>query len=129
MKFFQRNKVNKADTGSRQDKVAGKIAGWLLSVQNRFAAFMNARVNSRSGKVKRLYLVIFCLLFGGFSFQAFLSVFSGKENKSLRPGQVAVPRYYNNTEADTKTPFVSDGEIKRIERFKKYMDSLTGSPA
>lgn len=129
MRLFRRNKA-KSDTGKSpvQDKVAKGIAGFLLSVQTKFASFMNARTNQLSVRAKRFWLVVFCLVFGGFSIHAFIGAFRSNENssRSIKPAQVSVPKYYDQKEID-KDPFATENDMVRIGQFKKYMDSLQGS--
>ena len=112
-----------------QDKVAKGIAGFLLSVQNRFASFMSGRINSLSNRSKHIALAIFCLMFGGFSIYAFVGAFRDRNvGKTIKPDQVAVPKYYDRTDAEVAEPSVSERDIMRINRFKKYIDSLSKSP-
>ena len=130
MLFSKKNKSKpESSTSKVQDKVAKSIAGFLLSVQNRFASFMSARTINLNKKAKQFYLIIFCLVFGGLSLYAFIGAFSSSERagKSIKPDQVSVPKYYDRTSTEIKVPTVSDKEIKRIDRFKKYMDSLNHS--
>lgn len=109
-----------------QDRVAKGIAGFLLAIQNRFACFMSAMVNKLTIQSKQACLVVFCLVFGGFSIYAFVGAFRDSESsaKRLKPDQVAVPKYYDRTESEINEPSVSERDIIRINRFKKYMDSL-----
>lgn len=112
------------------DKVAKGIAGFLLSVQNRFASFMSGRINNLSSRSKQICLAIFCLMFGGFSIYAFVGAFSdtGNSGRRIKPDQVSVPKYYDRTNSEIKEPSVGERDIIRINRFKKYMDSLSKSP-
>jgi hypothetical protein len=129
MGLFGKNKSkNKGDNSVMQDKVAKGIAGFLLSVQTRFASIMNAWTNQLSTGAKRFWLVIFCLVFGGFSIYAFIGAFRNNENssRSIKPAQVSFPKYYHQQELH-KVPTVSKNDMLRIDRFKKYMDSLQRS--
>ena len=109
--------------------MAKGIAGFLLSMQNRFASFMNGKINNLSSRSKQIGLVLFCLLFGGFSIYAFVGAFrnTGNSGKAIKPDQVAVPKYYDRTASENKEPSVSENDIIRINRFSKYMDSLSHS--
>lgn len=112
-----------------QDTMAKGIAGFLLSVQNKFASFMSGRINNLSNRSKQVCLAIFCLTFGGFSIYAFFGVFRdpGNSGKTIKPDQVAVPKYYDQADTKFKEPSVSERDIARINRFKRYMDSLSRS--
>ncbi|WP_113638517.1 hypothetical protein [Nubsella zeaxanthinifaciens] len=48
------------------DELAGKIAGKIISVQQRVASYLNSKAGRLSGR-KLLYgLMAFCLIFGGY---------------------------------------------------------------
>ena len=112
-----------------QDKVAKGIAGFLLSIQNSFASFMSGRINSLNNRSKHVALAIFCLLFGGFSIYAFVGAFRDRDSdKTIKPDQMAVPIYYDRTDAEVAEPSGSERDIMRINRFKRYIDSLSKSP-
>ena len=112
-----------------QDRVAKGIAGFLLSVQNGFASFMNRAVNNLNRRSKQVCLAVFCLMFGGFSMYALFGAFrdSGNARSVIHSGAVAVPKYYDQTDAEFKESPVSEKDIMRINRFKRYMNSLSQS--
>lgn len=110
-----------------KDKVAERIAFFLLSMQSRFADFLNSKTKTLNIKIKRLWLAVFCILFGGFSIYAFIGAFEGNE-KEIRFSEVSVPKYYDQTGAEMKGPKVSEKDITIINRFDKYMDSLHRAP-
>ena len=129
--LLSKNKKNAEELNELkvQDKVAKGIAGFLLAIQNRFALFMSQRINKLTTRAKQVCLVVFCLVFGGFSIYAFVGAFRNSETsgKRLKPDQLAVPKYYDRTDAEIEEPTVSEKDIVRINRFKKYMDSLKKS--
>ena len=130
MLFSRKNKKGIEFNYSKvRDKVAKGIAGFLLSIQNRFASFMSAITNNLNKKAKQVYLAIFCLVFGGLSLYAFIEAFQNSERavNSIKPAQISMPKYYDRTGTETEGLTVSDKEINRINRFKKYMDSLSHS--
>jgi hypothetical protein len=122
---MQSKKNKEENTYPLKDKLAKEIARLLMSVQSRFAEGMDTKTNALSIKAKWLWLFVFCLLFGGFSICAFIGAFTDRE-KTIKPSQISVPKYYDRTEVLIQSQ-VSDRDIKRIYRFKKYMDSLRGS--
>ena len=126
MRLFKRNKKDKVSPV--QDKVAKGIAGFLLSIQARFASFMNTLTNQLSARAKRFWLAIFCLVFGGFSIYAFIGAFRSDEHpsRSVKPAQLSVPKYYDQKEINND-PVVTESDMMRIGSFKKYMDSLQRS--
>lgn len=113
---------------SVQDRVAKAIAGLLLSAQSRFSNFMNERTKKLNLRTQRLFLFLFCLIFGGFSLYAFVGAFRNSEMSadSLKPDQVIMPKYYPE-KSQSKDPLVSEMDMIRISRFKTYMDSLSRS--
>lgn len=129
--LLSRNKQNAKGPkkSSFQDKMAKGIAGFLLSIQNRFAGFMDGSINKLTDRSKQVWLVVFCLAFGGFSIYSFVGAFreSGNSGKRIKPDQVAVPKYYDRTNSNIEEPSVSERDMIRINRFKKYMDSLKKS--
>jgi hypothetical protein len=123
---MQSKKNKKEHIHLLKDKLARGIAASLLSIQSRFAVAMDSRVNSLSIKAKQLCLLAFCLGFGGFSIYAFIGAYKGNR-KTIRPSQVSVPKYYDRTGTEVREPPITEGNIKRINQFKKYMDSLIDS--
>lgn len=63
MRIFRRRKQ---PLSSRQEQVAGKIAGRILLMQRRTADYLNAKASGLSGQTLVAILVVFCLLFGGY---------------------------------------------------------------
>lgn len=120
---FKKNKEE--NTYPMKDKIAKAIAGFLLSLQSRFALVIGTKTNKLSMKAKWLWLFVFCLLFGGFSIYAIMGPFRDR-GKTIKPAQISVPKYYDRTGVQIE-PLISDRDIKRIYRFKKYMDSLRSS--
>ena len=111
-----------------KDKVARGIADFFLSVQSGFADFMSSKTNRLSIKAKWFWLAVYCVAFSGFSIYVFIGT-SGGNKKVLEPSPVSFPKYYDQTEIEIKEPHVSKKDIKRINVFRKHMDSLRLSPA
>ena len=122
---MQVEKSKEENTYLMNDKIATAIAVFLLSLQSRFALVIGTKTNALSMKVKWLWLLVFCLLFGGFSIYEIMGAFRDR-GKTIKPTQISVPKYYDRTEVLIQSQ-VSDRDIKRICRFKKYMDSLRGA--
>ncbi len=130
MFFWKKNKAKQDSTQPKvQDKLAKGIAGFLFSVQNRFASFMNSQAGKLSTNAKQFWLIAFCLVFGGFSIYAFLGAFSDSKSssQSMKPALLSVPKYYDRTGTEFPESLVTERDIARINRFKKYMDSLSHS--
>ena len=124
-----RKKVKDSKESEAQDKVAKGIARFLLSIQNGFASLMSERVKNLSSHSKQICLAVFCLMFGGLSIYVFVGAFQDSKNsgKTIKLDQVAVPKYYDQIDSEIAKPSVVEGDVIRINRFKKYMDSLRHS--
>ena len=106
-----------------KDRVASRIAGILLSIQFRFAVFMGLKTSTMSTKAKWLWLLVFCLAFGGFSIYAFLGTF-GQNQKAMKPSQLSIPKHYERIAPEVYKQPVTEKDIERINGFKKYVDSM-----
>lgn len=60
MKLFRKSK---AAVNPRQEELAGRIAGRILSIQSRLAAYLNAKTRHFTRRRMLLALILFCLLF------------------------------------------------------------------
>ena len=124
-----KNKDQEATKPGIQDKLAGRIAKGILLVQRRFAFLLNNKANQLSTGMKKIYLLLFCLVFGGFSAYILLTVFRNEKTlpRSIKPDQVSFPKHINPESEFQHKIIVSEDEMQRIQRFKKYMDSLKAS--
>lgn len=129
MKLFKRNKMKSVHYANvAQDKIAKGIAGFLLNIQIRSSTFMNTWMNQLGSNAKRIWLLIFCIVFGALSIYSFVGAFKSDKisHNKIKPAQLSVPKYYDQNEVQN-LPTVSKNDMQRIEKFKKYMDSLKGS--
>lgn len=130
MLFKKRNKEKtSATTTSVQDRLAGGIAQFLLSLQNLFAKFMSKKINRLSTKFKKLLLAMFSIVCMASIIYALTDVF-----KPLRNNDWVFPSYPSTLKKTHKVspvyspePTIRKSEIIRIEHFKNYMDSLNQS--
>lgn len=118
------------NNNSGKEKAAAKIAGFILSLQKRFAVYMGKKTERLSIRSKKISLFLFCILSGGYSVLTIGEALFGLKRKhpSLTPAQVTVPKYYNKTGSDEAAPMVTATDKMMIKRFKTYMDSLKSSP-
>ena len=105
-----------------KDRVASRIAGILLSIQFRFAVFMGLKTSTMSTNAKWLWLLVFCLVFGGFSISALFGTFR-QNQKAMKPSQLSVPKHERIVPEVYEEP-VTEKDIERINGFKKYLDSM-----
>lgn len=62
MKLFRKKK--KVTDNPRTEELANRIAGRIVRVQHRLADYLNAKAFGVDNARKRLYLILFILLFG-----------------------------------------------------------------
>lgn len=60
MKLFRKNGAS-GNPGT--EELAGRIAGRIVRIQHRLADYLNAKAAGVDNDRKRLYLILFCLLF------------------------------------------------------------------
>lgn len=128
-----RKRKEKICNATTLDKVAGKIAGLGLKLQNGFANAMNKTFEKMNYKRLKIWLIIFCVNCGGYSIYLLTTaIFSpASTQKSIKIDPVKVPKHYDKSGDELLTPdnTVSEQTFQRIQVFKQYMDSLqkTGS--
>lgn len=127
MWLFKRNKKkNTADAVS--DKVAGKIAGFGVAMQSRFAAKMNKLFEKMNKKRLKIWLGVFCITCGGYSIYLLTNaiVSPSATQPSIKIDPVNIPKHYNNTgdEILSADNAVDEETFLKIQAFKGYMDSL-----
>jgi hypothetical protein len=112
-----------------KNKTATRVASYLSGIQNGFARFMGRWVNGLTQRGKKIFLIIFVLVFGSYSFYIFLSTFIWSNRisvKSVKPAEISIPKYLNKAgdENTTASIIVTDDDIEKIRSFNRYMDSL-----
>jgi hypothetical protein len=130
--FLRRKKENKNRTQGKavlKNKVANQLAVYLSRIQNGFAGLMGRWVNRLTQRGKKIFLIIFILVFGSYSLYILLNTFIGnrkKSVKSVKPADISIPKYLNKAgdENTSKTVVVTDDDLKKIRSFNQYMDSL-----
>lgn len=112
------------------DKLAAGIVMKCLRVQGKWADCLQRKTNSLSLKARKYSLVLFCLLSVGSSLYLIVESVTGTSNKNLGVAPIRVPVHATqNGEENTRSPLLmTKMEVERIERFRRYMDSLGESP-
>lgn len=125
-----RTKKKEADENNKtiSDKVAGKIAGAGVKMQQMFAGKMNKLFeNMNVGKIKTV-LIIFCITAGGYSLYLLASSIFKKEDKQqvIKIDQVDVPKHFDKSGDETIMPeaTIDEQTYNQIQNFKRYMDSI-----
>lgn len=130
MWLFKKKKkeVQSDDKTTVSDKVAGKIAGVGIKVQQLFAENMNRIFMKTDFKRLKLILIVFSVCAGGYSIYLIVnSVFSPeRKQKALEIQQMDIPKHFNKTGDETVMPeaTIDEQNYLQIQDFRKYMDSL-----
>ena len=110
------------------DKVAGKIAGLGIKLQQLFAEKMNRVFMNTDFKRLKIILIIFCICAGGYSIYLIAnSVISpDRKQNSFEVQQMDVPKHFNKTGDENLIPeaYVDEETWQQIKQFRNYMDSL-----
>jgi hypothetical protein len=125
MLFRKRKKQNISNGLTVHDKAATRIAVFFTSLQNRFACFMNTKINKLSNQSKKIWLVAFCSLSGAITISTL--VYALSTPGLTIPEPVRFPKYYHSADSKTSEPLVTGRDVMRIQNFKVYLDSLTKS--
>lgn len=127
MRLFKRRKKEKETGESTSDKVAGKIAGAGLTIQRKFSENMNKLFSKLSPGSVKVFLVVFCLSAGGYSFYLISnSIFNNDQSSPIQVDPVKAPKHFDKTgdELLRSDQYVDEETYRNIIAFKMYMDSL-----
>jgi hypothetical protein len=113
--------------GDVKEKIAKRIVGVCICIQQRWAGFMQQRLEKFSVKGKKYAVICFCFLFGGYSiFLIAQSIIKPKKFPVIRI--IKRPAHILESGDPKKSlVFIPEPEFKKIDRFQKYMDSLKGT--
>ena len=108
-----------ATAGKQFNRVRSGWAGWM---QRRTARYTPRRWT--------VLLVVFVLVSGTYSFYLAASSILHRPNSALAIDRIQKPQHMGKTgDALSKDiALISEGEFKRIQSFKNYMDSLSETP-
>jgi hypothetical protein len=130
MWLYKRKQKDKGirDRITVSDKVAGKIAGLGIKIQQLFAERMNRIFMKTDFKRLKLILVLFCISAGGYSIYLIAnSVISpDRKQNSFEVQKMDVPKHFNKTGDENLIPeaYVDEETYQQIKLFRNYMDSL-----
>ena len=114
MKVFKKNK-------NIASAAAGKIAGTILFIQNKFAGVMDKVSASWKLKQQWIFLYLVCLVLGGLSVVAIIQPFKSK-TVLLRPTSIHLLKLLPQQEEKI---IITESEITRVHAFKQKLDSLS----
>lgn len=127
--FNNKEKDEQRNGDSFQNKVAAGIVQKCMKVQVQWADFMRRKTESLSCKWVKYCLLLFCLVSLGCSLYLVVRSFRGSGKTSLHVTSIDVPVNTTKTGEEETSRFltITKAEFQRIERFKRYLDSLGGS--
>ena len=104
------------------DKVAGRVAGFIIKIQTAFAGVMNRMVKDRSINTIKWFLLIFLLSGTILSISVAAGAFTKKRISKINITHLHVTPV--NTDASTSRVFILKSEYRQLQRYERYMDSL-----
>lgn len=130
MRLYRKKQKDK-ETGNKvtvSDKIAGKIAGLGIKLQQLFAEKMNRVFMKTDFKRLKIILILFCIGAGGYSIYLIAnSVISpDRKQNSFEVQQMDVPKHFNKTGDENLIPeaYVDEETYQQIKQFRNYLDSL-----
>ena len=108
----------------KTDRVAGKIAGYVIKVQVKCSDFMNKRLSKLSIKRTKVLLVVFCLFWGGLSIYFIAHAVFNKSPHPLKVDPLNMPQHFINVEKSESGDRIASETYKKIQEYRKYMDSI-----
>src|SRR5690349_21840656 len=121
--FWKRIK-NEPKENPLQDKVAGRIAGFFILLQTKFADTMNKRFGSIQMKKIKTALFVFCFISGGLSIYFFIEAIVSKPKAKFRIEQVRVPKHFDKSGDGVMESAMPDDIYQQIQDYRRYMDSI-----
>jgi len=127
--FRNKKKQKPVIENDKQDRIAKEIVVKCIRFQQRWAVFMQRHTEKLSRKWKVIMLFFFCLCAGGFSFLIITTSLMSNQAISFHVIQVKSPLHIGKSgdEKTKTTVIVTREEYEKIQRFRKYMDSLARS--
>ena len=130
-KFRNKNKTQSAAFNKVQDRIAKNIVEWCILLQQRWATFMQSRMERLSGNGKLIVLSLFCFIAGGLSIYFIANSLIGSPSIAIRTSRIVVPlNAVRSLENNLKSAnVITKQEYNQIVYFTHYMDSLARSPS
>lgn len=130
MAFLFRKK-KKTETDENNDRILRQMVNACLRLQNCWAQWMARRTKHLSRRTLLHSLLAFIVLAGGYSIHLIGQSFSGNKVNAFSVTPIKKPGHVLQTGDASPQPdmIVSKPDYQGITRFRRYMDSLTRSPA
>ncbi len=106
------------------DKVAGKIAGFVITVQTKCSDFMNKLLSRLSLQKTKILLVVFCFCWGSLSIYFILQAVFDSKPTTLKVDPLQFPRHFIDAGDEETTNRVDEHIYQQIQAYRKSMDSL-----
>lgn len=130
--LFKKQRSKTENPKPEQDKIAGKIARYIIKAQTKFARVMNKSFSALSITSMKVVVILFCLGTGGLSlYLVCQGLFEENKGNAISPAKVHTPKYFDKAgdEIVTSVADVDEETWGKVQLFKTYMDSLkTNSP-
>src|SRR5688500_2702466 len=101
------------------DKAADRIAGAMLTLQDKYAGFMNNTFADMPINKIKIVIVIFCLLCGGFSLYLIVSAVFTKPEASIKIDKIEVPGNFDKTGEELNELIVDEETYQQVQTFKQ----------
>jgi hypothetical protein len=118
----KKNKISKENPA--HDKLAAKVASFIIKVQTNFSNFMNKRLSGLPAKKLKTILFLFCLFWGGLSGYFIAHAVFGSKQPSIKVDHVKVLQHINQPDDPQVEGEVDEDTYQQIQEYKKYMDSI-----
>lgn len=132
MPFLMRNKrcIKPAASAMEKNKSTGSLQNALIRWQKRLADWMENRFGRLSLKNKKVSLICFTVLIGGYSIYLVVSAFNGKQDIVYSITHVNIPKHVGKDDDKSLDGYLTyKKSYQCIHRFRLYMDSLYKSPS
>jgi hypothetical protein len=132
--WWKRKNVMRQQQDDEQlsNSVSSGIKQYVLKKEEKLGGFLNLKINRLSVKSQLLLLFSFCTLFGGMSLYLLMNTFvsTSSSSSAIEPKSINVPQHLNKTGEENIYPdlLVTEEDIRQVQAFKVFMDSLRLSP-
>lgn len=129
--FNQKSKPKTNNQEAAQKRLTASSGHRCLHLLERWAACLQHQADKLSGRFKKIALVGFCLLSGGYSLYLVINNLTNHPPKAFLIAPIKVSEQAGQTGEENLSPVVviTPAEYQELQRFRHYMDSLAGSPS
>ena len=129
--FTKRKTQSPVKENPAQERLASSIVSACISLQQKWADFMQRHTERLSRKGKLVILSLFCMIAASLSIYLIASSVTSRKASSFAVIHLKkLPYTVKSGDENTKAlVIVSKAEYERIQRFRFYMDSLARSPS